>query len=51
MTMTAIVNEGDLCPECGKGVIEAKFTPYFRLVCPECGAEWDDRGARVKKRE
>lgn len=45
---TEIVYEGDKCPDCGEGYIEAKFVPYFRLVCPKCGAEWDERGKKVK---
>ncbi len=47
MTTQDIVYEGDTCPECGEGVIEAKFQPQFHLECTNCDAEWDDRGEKV----
>ena len=40
------VYEGDKCPECGNGTVQF-HVENLRLVCDNCGAEWNDRGMRV----
>ena len=40
--------EGDNCPQCGEGVVEAHFQPKFHLECSNCEAEWDDKGILIK---
>ncbi len=41
------VVEGDKCPDCGEGIIEAIPHNPFRMKCDNCGAEYNDKGMRV----
>jgi len=46
-----IVTEGDTCPECEVSkVVASSWTP-FHLHCPNCGAEWDERGKKIGRYE